>query len=132
MSQTAPTTNPTLLLFKRLVRLSFLLTLLSAAWVAVVEIQDSSAAWWLIAGVLLLPLLAFSGKVWRSEPIGLIWLCFLLFLYFIKASVDFMVNPANIADASLGLTSVLLFTCILIFVRLNAKARKLQTAAEPI
>ena len=110
--------------FRMLIRLSFLTTIILTFAVAWQDIQASQAAWWLIMGVMLLPLLSFSHTVYSLHTRGLIWLCFVLCLYFTMSSVAYISTANSHFHGLLALSTTTLFIAVLGFVKIQAKNRK--------
>lgn len=115
-------------IFQSLIRLSFVATVILTIFVAWSDIQKSQAAWWLIMSIMLLPLISFSHTVWLLHVRGLIWLCFVLCLYFIMATVTFITTTESTLHGLLALSTTLLFISILGYVRRQTKKRKLASA----
>jgi uncharacterized membrane protein len=121
--------NTTLLTTCRnIIHLSFLATLILTTLVALQDIQQSQAAWWLITGIMLLPLLSFSHVVYALRTRGLIWLCFVLCLYFVMATVDYLTTTNSTLHGFLALSTILLFSSILYYVKMQTRIRKLSNA----
>ena len=112
------------------IKTSFLATLVLTALVALQDIQNSAAAWWLIMSIMVLPLLSFSHAVFTLKTRSLTWLCFVLCLYFTMATVDFMTNAYDLLYGLLALSTTLLFCSILVFIRQQSNIRK--TAGNPL
>ncbi|MDG9671509.1 MULTISPECIES: DUF2069 domain-containing protein [unclassified Hahella] len=86
--------------------------------------QNTETSWLLIVSVKCLPLLAFFPAVYLGHVRGLIWLCFVLCLYFIRAVGDYAAGQNLMISGALAVMSVILFSTILCFIKWNAQARR--------
>jgi len=127
MNKTTPPGSPPSLALtgsRIMIRLSYACALLLTLMTAIKDIQETQAAWWLVLGIMLVPLLAFSRSIFTLDVRGLIWLCFVLCLYFVMASVEAMTSAHKILPTLLAVVVTLLFCSVLVYTKARAKAAK--------
>ncbi|PPC74158.1 DUF2069 domain-containing protein [Pokkaliibacter plantistimulans] len=121
-------TSRTMVLLKR-ARVSVLSSLLAlilyySLWNFYLYPASASHMRWLLWGIEVVPLMAFSPAILKRQPRAHAWLCFVLLLYFVTAVLS-MMTPGRMLSGviEVGLC-ITLFSSAMLFIRWQARARQ--------